>query len=57
MHGTAPAGSNPVVREPTKCARWLWMAWDELRALSSVFRPLQQLLERGFRPDRCGGLG
>ncbi|GBG00130.1 hypothetical protein Rsub_12741 [Raphidocelis subcapitata] len=55
MHGTAPAGSAPEVLEPTKCAQWAWVTWDELRALTPVFRPLRQLLDRGFRLGGGGG--
>lgn len=39
---------EPVVREPQKCLRWAWFAWDELP--SPLFQPLQSLIAQGFTP-------
>lgn len=40
---------EPVVREPTKCARWDWFAWPEFP--TPLFAPLATLRARGFVPE------
>jgi 8-oxo-dGTP diphosphatase len=40
---------EPVVREPTKCARWQWFRWSELP--QPLFQPLATLHRTGFEPD------
>ena len=40
------AAGEPALREPAKCARWAWCAWDALPA--PLFAPLASLRARGF---------
>jgi len=49
MGSTTTPGSMPQVREPTKCTEWGWYRWDEFP--SPLFKPLQQLRDRGFQLD------
>jgi 8-oxo-dGTP diphosphatase len=42
------AGGEPVVREPTKCARWAWFNWDALP--EPRFLPLENLIRISFTP-------
>lgn len=42
-----PVG-DVVLREPAKCARWAWFAWDVLPA--PLFAPLASLRATGFVP-------
>ncbi|MCE2899723.1 MAG: nucleotide triphosphate diphosphatase NUDT15 [Gemmatimonas sp.] len=39
---------EPEVREPEKCERWDWFAWDALP--EPLFLPLQHLRETGWCP-------
>ena len=48
MPGRASPGAEPSVMEPTKCVCWRWVTWADLPALT-LFQPLRQLAERGFR--------
>ena len=55
MLGRAPPGAEPRVLEPTKCAAWTWVGLDELGSApyAPLFQPLQQLLDRGWRPNQA----
>ncbi|KAI9898925.1 hypothetical protein N3K66_005386 [Trichothecium roseum] len=45
--------AEPKIMEPNKCTGWVWMSWDEAKALKgdsqpgeTLFLPLQNLLEQ-----------
>ena len=38
----------PEVREPEKCAEWMWCAWDDLP--TPRFLSIEHLRELGYRP-------
>jgi 8-oxo-dGTP diphosphatase len=40
--------NEPQVREPDKCVRWEWFAWDKLPA--PLFLPLQNHIDQGYTP-------
>ena len=42
------ATGEPEVREPEKCERWEWFAWDNLP--SPLFLPLQNHINQGYTP-------
>lgn len=53
MQGMAPPGSEPRVLEANKCAQWAWAEWGELKEgqrYAPLFLPLQQLIDRGWKP-------
>jgi 8-oxo-dGTP diphosphatase len=39
---------NPINLEPAKCEGWAWFKWEQWPA--PLFRPLQSLLQIGWRP-------
>lgn len=43
---------EPIVCEPTRCARWIWCRWSAFPA--PLFQPLETLRRTGFVP---GGVG
>jgi hypothetical protein len=38
----------PQLLEPKKCYEWFWVAWDAIP--QPIFKPLQQLLDHGYKP-------
>jgi 8-oxo-dGTP diphosphatase len=49
LYVTAEYDSGELqVREPEKCERWAWFAWDDLP--QPLFVPLQNLLQQGYSP-------
>lgn len=43
--------AEPEVREPQKCERWAWHAWDALP--EPLFAPVAALAATGWRPPGC----
>jgi 8-oxo-dGTP diphosphatase len=41
-------GDEPILREPDRCEEWRWFDWDEMP--ESLFLPIRNLLDSGFRP-------
>jgi 8-oxo-dGTP diphosphatase len=48
LHHLVDATGEPERREPDKCERWSWHAWDELP--QPLFRPVASLVASGWRP-------
>ncbi len=42
------SGGTAEVREPEKCAEWVWFRWDALP--QPLFLPIENLLHMGFSP-------
>ena len=43
------AGGEPIVREPDRCVRWSWVAWND--PPQPLFQPVASLRASGFRPS------
>lgn len=41
---------EPAVKEPHKCEKWEWFAWDKL--LKPQFIPLKNLVAQGYNPSQ-----
>lgn len=50
MHAQAPTGADARLMEPDKCSRWCWVMWEDLKLHKPLFQPLQQLVQRGYKP-------
>lgn len=43
-------GADAQLMEPDKCSKWCWVMWEDLKLHKPLFQPLQQLVQRGYKP-------